>query len=562
MSFFHAIINQSSGEDPGLVYLQENAFFFQDYTYLGGGLALANGNPSFNDLGPNNHDSILSGTPTRKTVSIGSKNWSSLLATLTNGLNLQTNGFTWLQTSSFRLLIAVATNDGHPASLWRFFGTTASPGGYGIMVAVNTTGTLRIDIGNSVDGLATWTSTSAVFTNGVNATKFLDISFNFTTDVLTVLSNGASVAGSWTASNISALTPSNYDTNFNLFIGNRGVNGALASSNANEGYVLRCAMVPINVSQVALDYFNSLVMPSYALSADSVTGDMIALSGDETSIFGGPIYGDIMYYGVTEEVNPGAVRQYSIGAFQFSSSNSGTKLGVILDRGDIGLDDTLEGIFPQGIYIKNDTIYLFCTVNIQAGGNAVGLCTAPTSGPTDLTYIGLVVDDGTNGTKFNHSFCPFDNADDPTYVYAVMSHRDNNTLPLKARVMKSLKSGDLTSWAVVHNDVIFTTDSTENLVYYNIEKRSGIWKVIFGSFNASVGGFSLWQTASENLGFFPEGNELLPPNMTDEEYTSKPVLSADRARMYYSRRAGGAETNYIGVRVKLISDLEISETIY
>lgn len=549
--------------DPGLQWLQDNAYFFNDLSLLGGGLTLANGNNSFEDISANNRDCIIAGTPTRLTVSKGGYNWSSLNCTSTNALNLQYNGYAWQQANSFRWLFIFNTNDGQPpTNPLRLFGSTLSPGGAGLQIIVNTNGTLRIDISDAP--LNTWTSSAAILANGASALLMLDITFDFVANTIAVLSNGANVAGSWTAGNISAYVPASYAVNHPMILGNKSTNGSVSTANGSECRVVKATVVPATITTEAINYFKKLQMPSYSLSPDAVIGDMIALQGLQTSLFGGWIYNDIFYYGTTTEINPGDVRQYDISAFQFNpgSQDSGIYLGVILTRAQMGLTGSEEGFIPMGGWVKDGTIYLFGTVGIQNGGNDVGLCTAPENDPLNLTYQGVIISDGTNLTRFNHGFFPFLNPDDPTYLYSVMTHRDNDTLPLKIRIMKSLLSGNLQTWSVVYNNIIFTTDSTENLVYSNIERIDGVWKLLFGSFNTTVGGFSIWQTASNNLEFFPEGNELLPPNMTDEEYTSKPLLSADKTRLYYARRAGGASTNYIGIRVKLSQEFIIEQDIY
>jgi hypothetical protein len=139
----------------------------------------------------------------------------------------------------------------------------------GLIISIQTNGKLRVNYQGFV-----WDSTNVVFANGANAASYFDIHFDFTTDTLTVRQDGASVAGSFTTSNISAVNPASYASTQDFYIGSFNNNGgAFSNTDSASLSYFACTKLQttpftevasyLNAKKPTLEYLASLTDATY-----------------------------------------------------------------------------------------------------------------------------------------------------------------------------------------------------------------------------------------------------------------------------------------------------------
>jgi hypothetical protein len=264
----------SSGEpepDPGLVWLQENAYLFHDYTRIETGIAdvIASDDPGLVDIGPN----ALNATPLN---SIAAANWVYLNKTL-GGLRDVNDDCVSIPAASilpylksdFRVSILLQTDDGQTAAAWSLYGATTnntSGARQKFGAFVNGTGNLVINYGAG-GGQINWTSTAAVIPNGSTGLIEVTIDFDFTTNVLTVTKydfntlTESNVAGAFATGsdniNISAVNPANLNITHDVYVGSIN-NVGTATTNTQIVRILRFSITPLSPDAAATTYLRNL----------------------------------------------------------------------------------------------------------------------------------------------------------------------------------------------------------------------------------------------------------------------------------------------------------------
>jgi hypothetical protein len=257
--------------DPGLVWLQENAYVFHDYTRIASGIeeTIALDDDGLLDVGPNG----INGTALN---SIAAANWvyNNTPVGALKDLNDDCVSITISEILTYlrldhRVSIILQTDDGQTAAVYSLFGaTTNNTSGarqkYGAFI--NGTGNIVINMGVG-GGQINWTSTSAVIPNGSTGLIEIIIDFNFTADTLTVTkydyntSTASNVAGSFATGgdniNISAVNPANLNLTHNFYIGSIN-NAGTATTNAQIVRIFRFCVTPLSPLADAVTYLRDL----------------------------------------------------------------------------------------------------------------------------------------------------------------------------------------------------------------------------------------------------------------------------------------------------------------
>jgi len=292
---------------------------------------------------------------------------------------------------------------------------------------------------------------------------------------------------------------------------------------------------------------------------------------DGGSIFGEARYNDVAIYGGTDETGSD-VGNYDVGAFNYTGEATGSKDAgnpIFLSSSIVSEDVTT--ILPYDKVVISSTIYWFCVVRDaefpSTTGHDIALMSSPTSDPTDLTYIGRIIESGGSG-HFNHAPKYFDNPDSTTYHHIIYAYKNVTADRLQLNIARCLKADDITdpgNWSVLHSDVVALPYSSSGLgqVYPDLwyDTDLGEWVLLYGRFRGEqqTDSFSIFSTSSASLSSFPVGKETVWPTGTpgdeDAQYTSLPRIDRTNKLIYYSGRIGGAAAPYTSRLVRKYTTL-------
>jgi len=221
----------------GLTFIQNNSRFFYDFTEITGanGAAISNGNAGLNDMGPNNLDAVIVGTPVVRDLSL---RYGSTVKTLqdnsTNAVSIGVNGQT-IFNSSFELWFVYETQDGNPSATMNWFGGII-PSNQGVNVFLGANGTLSIAYGVS-SSFFQYTTTSDLWNNNVNGLSLVRIRVDFTTDDVAIYDHGYEIVGSMLSGTIVGKDPTAFANTSNIYIGSVNNNGTTVT-NPNTSSIL------------------------------------------------------------------------------------------------------------------------------------------------------------------------------------------------------------------------------------------------------------------------------------------------------------------------------------
>jgi hypothetical protein len=268
---------RSSGEDtpvvpdPGLVWLQENAYLFLDFTRIETGIGdvITVGDDGLVDVGPNSLDA----TPLN---SVAAGNWVYDLKPIgairdvnDDCVSIPAASILPYLKLSRRVSILIQSDDGQTGSSYSLYGATTNntsgarqkDGAF-----INGSGQIVINQGAG-GGQITWTSTSAVIPNGSTGLIEVIIEFDYASDTLTVTKydfntlTASNVPGAFSAGgdniNISAINPANFNITHDYYIGSIN-NIGTATTNTQIVRIFRFAITPLSPPAEAVAYLRNL----------------------------------------------------------------------------------------------------------------------------------------------------------------------------------------------------------------------------------------------------------------------------------------------------------------
>jgi hypothetical protein len=257
--------------NPGLLWLQENAYVFHDYTRIATGIGdvIVGGDPGLLDVGSNG----LNATPLN---SIAAGNWvynlkpiGALRDVNDDCVSIPAASILPYLRLSHRVSFIVQTDDGQTGSLYSICGaTTNNTSGarqkYGIFI--NGAGLIGINYASG-GGQINWTSTAAVIPNGSTGLIKISIDFDFENNTLTVTKfdfntlTASNVAGSFATGsdniNISAVNPLTLNITHDFYIGSINNIGA-ATTNTQIVRIFRFVITPLSPPDTATEYLRNL----------------------------------------------------------------------------------------------------------------------------------------------------------------------------------------------------------------------------------------------------------------------------------------------------------------
>lgn len=266
----------------GLAYLQANARFFYDFTNLTGanGAAISNGNAGLEDIGPNNMDAVIVGTPIVRDLAL---RYGSTIKTLqdssTNAVSIGNNGLT-IFNSSFEIWFVFETQDGQPDTQTQNIFGGIIPTSLGINLFVSSAasgngGKFTLAYGNS-DGVFQKRTTNVIWQNGVNGLSLFRIVVDFESDDVEFYLNGYPIASAYTTGTIVGKNPANWNNTSNIYVGSLNNNGTPVT-NANLSSVVAFGITPL------LSDDDALYVQSYLLSRFNWTDEITINSQADVS---------------------------------------------------------------------------------------------------------------------------------------------------------------------------------------------------------------------------------------------------------------------------------------
>jgi len=249
----------------GLAYLQANAKFFYDFTELtpANNAAISNGDAGLNDIGPNNLDATIVGTPIVRDIAL---RYGTTIKTLndnsTNAVSIGNNGATLFNDATgFKLWFVLDTLDGDFTPTMNIMGGII-PTNLGLNIFISATGAnqgkVTFSYGNA-SGVVQKRTDNSIWNNGRNGLTFLMIEANWVANTIEFYLNGSNIPSTVTSGTIASINPSStWSNTSNIYIGALNNNGT-TTSNANSSSVVACACTPILTSQ------ESIYVQSYLL---------------------------------------------------------------------------------------------------------------------------------------------------------------------------------------------------------------------------------------------------------------------------------------------------------
>lgn len=276
---------EGGANHPGYDLLLTEARMYYDFTKLTGAddADITNGDAGFEDYSVNSSTLTGVNTPKVNEVTVGAETVKALKVETNRAADSGNTGANLFGVSEtdrgFTIYSFIQTDDGIPSAVQYFWGLRDAAGGTITVcyLSIQTDGRLRFNYVPLHGTLSLqWQSTSAYFTNGVNAAVLVEIDYDFSANTITVTGNGTAIPGSISTLTMAACDPEDWtnDLGLTLTMGSRRESASTISTNTATGALIRYAVFPTKLTSQEKTDIRDYIM-NYFDDTPSGLGDYI-----------------------------------------------------------------------------------------------------------------------------------------------------------------------------------------------------------------------------------------------------------------------------------------------